>query len=134
MTDASLPDRRHIIASAMHNGHNTHIDGPLEISVDGDASRVVIALRGELDLATAPAFEAELTAALERGGPVEVDLRELEFIDSTGIRILLAANKRVGQNNGAFTLRSGSPQVQRIFEVTGLFDTLTFVDGNGRPD
>jgi len=93
---------------------------------DGDAH--VVELIGELDLDGASAVEAELLAAdASDATSIVVDLRGLEFIDSTGIRLMVMASER--SENGRFTLLRGSAQVQRVFEITDLADRLPFVDG-----
>ena len=65
------------------------------ISTSDRDGRAVVVIRGELDLATAPDLEAALPERLDAGQDVVVDLRELEFMDSTGLRVLVAAHARV---------------------------------------
>ena len=95
---------------------------------DGDRCRLV--LRGELDLASAPLLEAALREA-EHGGVrhVELDLNDLEFIDSTGLHLLIRASQAAESNGHTFALRGRNPRVQRLFELTGTGDRFTFVDG-----
>ena len=64
------------------------------ISISDHDGRAVVVTRGELDLATAPELEAAHPGALDGGQDVVVDLRELEFMDSTGLRVLVAAHAR----------------------------------------
>ena len=84
---------------------------------------------GELDLASGPALEQELTRALAAPvrGLVE-DLRELEFIDSTGISILIKAHLRAQADGCRFAVVKGKSQVQRLLGLTGLEERLTLVD------
>lgn len=90
---------------------------------------LVLALFGELDLATAPrlrnAFEAAESAGATR---LTVDLRGLEFIDAAGLRVLLAANRRAQENGHRFSLLKGRRAVQRLFELTQA-STLFRFDG-----
>ena len=65
------------------------------ISISDRDGRAVVVIRGELDLATAPDLEAALTGRLDAGQDVVVDLRELAFMDSTGLRVLVASHVRV---------------------------------------
>ena len=80
---------------------------------------------GELDLATTPALEAELHE-LRRSGfeHVVLDMRGLTFIDSSGIRAILAENRFAGTNGREFSLFSGPPAVQRALELCGLLEHL----------
>jgi anti-anti-sigma factor len=98
-----------------------------EIVRDGDLGRV--AVRGALDLATVPILEAEL-AALRQAGfrRVILDLGELGFMDSTGLRCILERDAEARQDGFSFALIAGPPAVQRVFEVTGMATRLTFVD------
>jgi len=92
---------------------------------EGDAQ--VVELIGELDLAGASAVEAELLAAEATDAAlIVVDLGGLEFIDSTGIRLIVMAAER--SEDGRFTLLRGTKQVHRVFEITDLADRLPFVD------
>lgn len=90
---------------------------------DLDAGIQAIAVRGELDLSTAPDLERPLEEALERGdGPILVDLSECEFIDSTGIALIVRARQRLESDNGGRTLVvcSYNDQVRRVLDITGL--------------
>lgn len=83
----------------------------------------VISVRGELDLSTAPDLERPLEDALENGeGSVLVDLSECEFIDSTGIALIVRAWQRLDGAEGSRDLLvcSYNDQVQRVLEITGL--------------
>ncbi len=82
-----------------------------------------IAVRGELDLSTAPDLERPLEEVLKGGaGPVLVDLSECEFIDSTGIALIVRAHQRLDTNGGERTLVvcSYNDQVRRVLDITGL--------------
>lgn len=80
----------------------------------------VIALSGELDLATAPILRENL-ARLEESGPVtiKVDLREVTFIDSSGLKEFLEARSRAKDNGHRLLMSGASPAAQRLFELTG---------------
>lgn len=91
-----------------------------------DAHRTLV-LRGELDMAWASVLDAALrrlcTAEADR---VVVDLSELTFMDSTGLRSVLLGRDLCDEHNCDFMLIPGPPQVQRLFEVTGLLEQLPF--------
>lgn len=94
--------------------------------VDGDSRRQFV-VRGELDLATAPELEEALVSAIEAGDEVVLDLRELEFMDSSGVRVLVVAHTR---GAGRFSLIAADPKspVTKILAISGLEPELQFVD------
>jgi anti-anti-sigma factor len=100
------------------------------ISASERAGRVHVTLRGELDLATAPDFEAVLGRNLAGGREVVVDLRSLQFMDSSGIRVLVAAHAHAEREGTRLVIvrpERGSA-VAKIIEVSGLDEELTIVD------
>jgi anti-sigma B factor antagonist len=104
-------------------------DGTLVVRTAKQGDTHVISLCGELDLANAATAEAELKASLESdGSSIVVDMRELEFIDSTGIALLVAA---LGHNDGEIRVKfvpSPAPAVARVLELTGLSERLPLAD------
>ena len=86
----------------------------------------VIAVRGELDLSTATELEAPLDEAISSGDvSVLIDLSECEFIDSTGIALIVRAWQRLdrnagGEGSGRVVICSYNDQVRRVLEITGL--------------
>jgi anti-anti-sigma factor len=103
------------------------IDG-FVIEVNHNERAAVVVVRGEVDLATAPAFRAALDDALDGAGRVEVDLRDTTFMDSCGLVVLVTAHRRLGQAREALVIRDPSPEVRRVMDiagVSGLFDVRT---------
>jgi anti-sigma B factor antagonist len=100
------------------------------ISAAEHEGRLHVTLRGELDLATAPEFEQLLDAAIDAGQELLVDLRGLEFMDSSGVRVLVAAHTRAGRaGTRLIIVRPGRDNpVARIIEVSGLDGELNFID------
>jgi len=104
-------------------------DGTLVVrSAENDGARIV-AFAGELDLANAGTAESALEGSLaDATMPVVVDMRELEFIDSTGIALLVSALSR---NEGGVRISfipSDSPAVTRVLELTGLAERLPLAE------
>ncbi len=100
-------------------------DGLLTVRVVvEDGSTSVIGLGGELDLANAATAEAELEAAMTAAANVIVDMRELEFIDSTGIALLVSAMTSNGGSAQVSFIPSSFPAVTRVLEVTGIADRM----------
>ena len=86
---------------------------------------MVLRLTGELDLASTPIFERALEdAELDTAPLVVLDLDELEFVDSTGLRIILLAHERSRERGQEFAITPGSPQVQRLLSITSVTDHL----------
>ncbi len=85
-----------------------------------------IKLSGEFDLAALPQAERALEDALDTCRSIEVDLRGLTYIDSSGIRALTVAWEQSRTMVGEFSIIPGPPAVQRVFEITGLTDILPF--------
>ncbi len=90
---------------------------------------MVLCLHGELDLASAPLLEQEIESASNEAtaAMVVLDLMELRFIDSTGLRIVLAANERAQERGQEFALTRGSEQVQRLLSITGVGEHLRII-------
>jgi anti-anti-sigma factor len=86
-----------------------------------------VALAGELDMATVDEVRGPLTAALSDGTTrVVLDLSELVFIDSSGLRMILDAFGQSRNGGAALALVPGPPAVQRIFHIAGVHDVLDF--------
>jgi anti-sigma B factor antagonist len=101
--------------------------GALTVSSVVENGVASIFLRGELDLASAPQVEECLASVLERAPTrIVVDLGQLAFIDSTGLRLLLQADGRAKEHGYELVLRPADPSVQRVFEVAGALDALRF--------
>ncbi|MDQ3851097.1 MAG: STAS domain-containing protein [Actinomycetota bacterium] len=95
-----------------------------------DDRTCVINVRGEIHVSTAPEFTARLNDALESGKTaIVLDLTNVEFIDSTGLSVLLNGLRRVTRQDGRLALVCSNPTVLRLFEITRLDSTFDiFVD------
>jgi anti-sigma B factor antagonist len=98
----------------------------VRIEQHGDAA--VVVPTGELDLATAPALESALARAFEGDGAghVVLDLRELEFIDSSGLRTLLTARRQAEVAGARFSLVAGHRGLERTLEIAGVHKVFTW--------
>jgi anti-sigma B factor antagonist len=98
--------------------------------VEPRGDTLVARLRGELDLAGAQLFEETIEQLATAGaGRVILDLRELEFLDSSGLRLIMRLHKQLGQASAELLLVRGPNSVQRIFALTRVDQVLDFVDG-----
>ena len=103
-------------------------EGNLLVGVSSEGERVVLRLDGELDLASVPTLErAVQDATFERTAEIVLDLRGLEFIDSTGLRAILLQDKRSTERGQTFALVRGSEQVQRLLDMTHVEEHLRIV-------
>ena len=90
---------------------------------------VVVRLDGELDLASAPLLESEIERPeVGAAARVVLDLRELQFVDSTGLRAIFTAHARSREREQEFAVTRGPEQVQRLLSITRLGDHLRILD------
>jgi anti-anti-sigma factor len=104
------------------------VQNQFHVEVRSQDHAVVIGVRGELDLASSPALEQELEGSAAQAALVIVDLRELEFMDSTGLSVLVRAHQRAVEKGQRFAVVRGSQHVQRLLSLTGVAERLTLVD------
>jgi anti-sigma B factor antagonist len=101
----------------------------LDFHTTRDGTVAVIAATGELDISGAAVLEAELErlAAEPDIGTVVLDMRRLEFMDSSGLRLVVLADMRAREAGRRFVLVRGSETVHRVFEITRMSERLDFI-------
>lgn len=119
------------------------LEGPEDVAVIASALRrtgfhvasrrddgaIVLCLQGELDLAAAPRLARALDTALDaKPTLLALDLRDLTFLDSTGIRVLITACRRAGTGGCSFVLRAPCRPVMKALRLTGV-DRLMVIEG-----
>src|SRR4051794_1763322 len=93
-----------------------------------DADRHVVAVRGEIDLFTAPELKQKLTEAIEAGKRrIVVDLTETSFLDSTALGVLIGTVKRLRSRDGALVIVNVDQNIAKTFEITGLDQIFTIL-------
>ena len=93
----------------------------MEISEDRKADAVVLALSGKLDATTAKTFEKKLLSEIESGERrFVINLAQLDYISSAGLRVFLLAAKRLNSANGKILLSSLQDSVREVFDITGF--------------
>lgn len=103
---------------------------PFELETREQDGRLVLAPHGELDLATCSQVEDAALAAVREGRHVVLDLRGLEFMDSSGVRVLVSAHAAAQEHGGArVSIVPGTAEVSRVLEISGLLTRLDVVDG-----
>jgi anti-anti-sigma factor len=103
---------------------------PFAIEVAEQSGRTVLTLKGELDLATVGELEDALTTRLADGEHVVVDLRILGFMDSSGVRALVAGHRAAQDGSGGLTIVRAprGNEVDRVIDVSGIATALGMVD------
>ncbi|HVF77965.1 MAG TPA: STAS domain-containing protein [Solirubrobacteraceae bacterium] len=101
-----------------------------ELSEENSGSGAhIIRVRGEIHVSTAPEFAQRLTAAIDSGKTaVVLDMADVEFIDSTGLSVLLNGLRLVTQMHGRMAIVCANPTVLRLFQITSLDDTFDIYD------
>lgn len=96
----------------------------MKINKKQEGSKLVIALEGRLDTTTAPELEKELKTCLDGVTDLTLDMANLDYISSAGLRVLLSAHKTM-MKQGQMKVTNASEIVKEVFEVTGFCDILT---------
>ncbi len=96
----------------------------MTINKELNGSELTIGLVGRLDTATSPQLEVEIKAIGSDVNKLVFDMKELEYISSAGLRVLLSAQKMM-KNQGSMVLRNVAESINEILEVTGFIDILT---------
>jgi anti-sigma B factor antagonist len=92
----------------------------LEVRREGDAALVVV--RGDIDLSTLAKATAALDGARAGARSVVLDLRQVGFMDTSGLRLIIEEQRRAAATGYRFAVIRGSRRVQRLFEIAGLAD------------
>lgn len=93
-----------------------------------ERNRVIVTPRGELDLATVPRLEIELVHARSTGRAVVVDLRQLTFMDSTGLHLLMRFDADARSLGQSFAIIDGEGPIARLLTIVGVRDRLRHAD------
>lgn len=92
-------------------------------TVDGD--KLVLDLEGRLDTTTAPQLENELKVSLYDIKELTLDMENLEYLSSAGLRVLLAAQKQMQKQQGNMVIVNVNEIIMEVFEITGFVDIIT---------
>jgi anti-sigma B factor antagonist len=97
----------------------------LRLSTTSRGTATVVSVGGEIDLGTAGELGDHLLTATRHAGPdLVLDLTDVSFMDSTGLKVLLAAHKRVQLVGGHLALAAAGRSVRKVLTVTGLDQTF----------
>jgi anti-anti-sigma factor len=101
----------------------------LTIKDDEQDDRVVVSLGGQLDTLTAKSLETHLAGHIAAGRKrIVVDMRDLKYVSSYGLRVFLLTAKQLRSDRNAFVLCELTPEVQKIFKIAGFDKILTIRD------
>ena len=100
----------------------------IEKTQEGDI--VVLNICGQLTSATSSEFEAAVNAVLETEKKLVLDFANLDFLASSGLRVILSTQKKINAKDGALVIRNVNNVVMEVFEMTGLRDFLNVFRGN----
>lgn len=98
----------------------------MTITKESSGNELKVTVAGRLDTTTAPELESELKASLDGIEELTLDFKDLEYISSAGLRVLLATQK-IMNNQGTMTVSSVNDVVMEIFEVTGFSEILNII-------
>ena len=98
--------------------------GPdLKLETERAGAHAIIAIQGELDAYSAPSLEEEVARLLgDTVNDLVLDLSATKFLDSSGLRAILTAQRRLADSDGRLALRAPSEPVRRLLDITGLTD------------
>jgi anti-anti-sigma factor len=102
-----------------------------EMTERREGETAVLALSGELDLATVGTVERRLAELREEGQATVLDLDRLTFMDSTGIRLLLSACQEAARDGWGFAVTRGSERVRQVLRAAQVIDRLPYADAEG---
>ena len=101
----------------------------LGLDVEGRNKFAVLSVRGEVDVYTAPKFRERLIELVGEGKHhIVVDLEGVDFLDSTGLGVLVGGLKRVRSHNGDLVLVCTQSRILKVFEITGLTKVFSIYD------
>jgi anti-anti-sigma factor len=110
---------------------NGEIQELFSVDTTSDGPNPVVVLRGEFDIAAEEQAENALARVLaSRPGSLAVDLRELTFLDSTGLRVLLRLRRHCHECTCDLSLIRGAPPIDRVFEISGVASHFAIVDAS----
>jgi anti-sigma B factor antagonist len=102
----------------------------LSIGVTESSGSAVVTIAGEIDLASAPSLRERLSQCMDKGcRDITLEMSGVSFMDSSGIKALLAARGQLEEVDGRLTLSSPSRTVLRVLDVTGLSSVFAITGG-----
>jgi len=96
----------------------------MEINKTFENGELIVALKGRLDTITAPELESSLNGQISQAKRVVFDFKELEYLSSAGLRIILSSQKEVTANKAEMVIKHVNETIMDVFEMTGFSSIL----------
>ena len=96
----------------------------MTVNKELNGSELVVSVSGRIDTTTAPTLEQQIKESIDGVQKLVLDLAEVEYVSSAGLRVFLSTHKVMAKQDG-MVVRNVSESVKEIFEVTGFADILT---------
>lgn len=99
----------------------------MEIVKEQEGPKLVLKLSGRLETVTAPQLEAEVNAITDETGELVFDFVRLEYVSSAGLRVILAAQRKMQSGGRKMSIAGANDSIRRVFQITGFDKFLNFV-------
>ena len=96
----------------------------MKINKIAEGSKLIVLLEGRLDTSTAPQLDSEMAGALDGVKELVLDLKDLAYLSSAGLRSILTVQKKMNRQ-GSMLVRNVCDTIMEVFEITGFADILT---------
>lgn len=101
----------------------------MDIKMDKQGNKLKVSLSGRLDTVTSPEMESKVLGNLDGIEELVLDLNELSYMSSAGLRVVLACQKRINAVQGSMVVKNANELIMDIFDATGFIDILTIENG-----
>lgn len=98
----------------------------MEVIINKIENSDIVKIVGRLDTMTATILEKEVTPLLVSGADIVFDCAELEYISSSGLRVVLMVHKKLMATGGTLTIKNVAPVIKSVFDITGFSNILRF--------
>jgi anti-sigma B factor antagonist len=106
-------------AGATSEGESTHVD--LSLTTRQADGKTIVSVGGEIDVYTAPKLRDKISELVASGAyDIVIDMQQVEFLDSTGLGVLVGGLKKVRAHDGSLRLVCNQDRLLKIFRITGL--------------
>lgn len=99
----------------------------MQIEQERQEDSLTLKISGRLDTSTAPELQNVVDRELEGITELRMDIKDLQYVSSAGLRVLLAATKKMNAKNGIMTIHHVNESVMEVFEITGFKEILKII-------
>jgi len=100
----------------------------MTITKTQESEKITLSLHGRLDTSTSPQLQDTLLPAFEEAQQIELDLANLAYVSSAGLRVLLMGQKTANAKSASLTISNVPEDVMEVFDMTGFSNMLNIVD------